>query len=384
MASAEVQRDSTQLDLAPQKDTLMTLLNRQLYLHARPDGVPTEDHIRRRSVPLRRPGPGEVLMQNLYFSMDPGIRFWMSDKPGYMEPLAIGQTIRGSTLGRVVESRNPKFKVGDYAVGIACNAWEDFSLIDPEQNYVVSADQGFPLNYHLSIFSAVGLTPYFGVLDIGKPKPGDTLLVSTAAGAVGSLAGQIGRIKGCRVVGLAGSDEKCRWIVDELGYDAAINYKTCGDLQQAIAAACPNGVDIYFDNVGGAILDAALLNMNSFGRIVFCGAIAQYNAEEPVPGPYNYWQILARSLTVRGYIALEFQERFDDAIADMRGWLDAGRLTFAEDIADGFENTVATFARLFDGTNKGKLMVKIRDLDEPAPTLDEIRAAAPAEETEDA
>lgn len=354
----------------------MKLENRQWYLHSRPEGVPNEDNIRPRSVPLRRPGPGQVLMQNLFLSMDPGARFWMSDRPGYMEPIAIGETIRGSTLGRIVESNHPKFKVGDYAVGIACNGWEDYSLIDPELNEVVRADLGFPVNWHLSIFSAVGLTPYFGLLEIGKPKPGDTLLVSAAAGAVGSLAGQIGRIKGCRTVGIAGSDEKCRWIVEELGYDAAINYKTCGDMQQAIAQACPNGVDIYFDNVAGSILDAALLNMNNFGRIVFCGAISQYNTDDAVPGPYNYWQILARSLTVRGYIALEFRDRFPQAIEDMRGWIDSGELTFAEDIAEGFETTVATFARLFDGSNKGKLMVKIRDQDEPAPTLEQIKTAA--------
>ncbi|QIB49886.1 MULTISPECIES: NADP-dependent oxidoreductase [Pseudomonas] len=362
----------------------MTLQNRQWYLHSRPEAVPTEDNLRPRSVPLKRPGPGQVLMQNLYLSMDPGARFWMSDKPGYMDPIPIGGTMRGSTLGRIVESNHPKFSVGDYAVGIACNGWEDFSLIDPEQNYVVSADEGFPVNYHLSVFSAVGLTPYFGLLEIGKPKPGETLLVSIAAGAVGSLAGQIGKIKGCHTVGIAGSDEKCRWIVEELGFDAAINYKTCGDMQKAIAEACPNGVDIYFDNVTGNILDAALLNMNNFGRIVFCGAIAQYNTDEPVPGPFNYWQILARSLTVRGYIALEFQDRFPEAVAEMRGWLDAGRLQFAEEIAEGFENTVATFARLFDGSNKGKLMVKLRDISEPAPTLDEIRAAAEPADTEEA
>lgn len=356
----------------------MTLVNRQLYLNSRPENVPDSHNIHQRTVPLRRPKPGQILLQNLYLSMDPGIRFWMSDKPGYMEPLAIGETIRGSTLGRVVESNHPNFKVGDYAVGIACNAWEDFTLADGDQNYVVSADEGFPVNYHLSIFSAVGLTPYFGVIDIGKPKPGDTLLVSTAAGAVGSLAGQIGKIKGCRTVGLAGSDEKCRWIVEELGFDAAINYKTCGDLKQAIAEACPDGVDIYFDNVTGEILDAALLNLNQFARIVFCGAIAQYNTDGPVPGPYNYWQILARSVTVRGYIALEFKDRFPEAVAEMRSWLDDGRLTFAEDVAEGFENTVATFARLFDGTNKGKLMVKLRELDEPMPTPEEICAAAEA------
>ncbi|MCO6056865.1 NADP-dependent oxidoreductase [Pseudomonas sp. MOB-449] len=354
----------------------MTLNNRQLYLHARPDGVPDAAAVRLRSVALRRPGPGQVLLQNLYLSLDPAIRGWMSDKPSYMPPIALGDPVRSSTLGRVVESRHPAFKVGDHAVGLACNGWEDFSLVEGDQLQRIEPDPRHPLSYYLSLFSAVGLTPYFGVLEIGKPQPGETLLVSAAAGAVGSLAGQIGRLKGCRAVGLAGSDEKCRWIVEELGYDAAINYKTCGDLQQAIAAACPNGVDIYFDNVGGAILDAALLNMNSFGRVVFCGAIAQYNTEEPVPGPYNYWQVLARSLTLRGFISPEFKERFPEAIRQMAMWLEAGQIHFAEDIVDGLEHTLDAFTRLFSGSHQGKLLVCLRDPQEPAPTPEEIRSAA--------
>ena len=200
--------------------------------------------------------------------------------------------------------------------------------------------------------------------------------MSTAAGAVGSLAGQLGRIKGCRTVGIAGSDEKCRWIVEELGFDAAINYKTCGDMQKAIAEACPDGVDIYFDNVTGGILDAALLNMNTFGRVVFCGAISQYNTEQPVPGPFNYWQILARSLTVRGFISPEFKDRFGEGIEVMSDWLAGGRLVFAEDVVEGLENTLDAFSRLFTGANRGKLMVKVRDPSEPAPTLEDIRTAA--------
>lgn len=353
----------------------MTLRNRQLYLHRRPEGIPGPDDIRLRQVPLRRPGPGEVLLQNLYLSMDPAIRGWMSDKPSYMPPIALGEPVRSSTLGRVVESNHPDFQVGDHAVGLACNGWEDFSITPGEQLTHVPLSE-HPLNYHLSIFSAVGLTPYFGVLDIGRPKPGETLLVSAAAGAVGSLAGQIGRIAGCRVVGLAGSDEKCRWIVEELGYDGAINYRTAQDLAQAMQEACPQGIDIYFDNVGGAVLDAALLNMNEFGRVVFCGAIAQYNTDDPVPGPFNYWQILARSLTVRGFISPEFRDRFPEGIERMSAWLKEGRLKFAEDIVDGLENTVEAFSRLFTGANRGKLMVRLRDPAEPAPTLEQIRAAA--------
>ncbi|MNQ79553.1 putative NADP-dependent oxidoreductase YfmJ [compost metagenome] len=174
------------------------------------------------------------------------------------------------------------------------------------------------------------------------------------------------------MVGIAGSDEKCRWIVDELGFDAAINYKTCGDLGQAIGAACPQGVDIYFDNVGGAILDAALLNLNLFARVVFCGAIAQYNTEEPVPGPFNYWQILAKRATVRGFLSIDFLDRFPEALGDIGTWLREGRLKFAEDIVDGLDNTVEAFSRLFTGDNKGKLMVRLRDERTPRPSLQDL------------
>ena len=337
-------------------------VNRQLYLHSRPDGVPTSEHIRMREVPVRHAGPGEVLLENIYLSMDPAIRGWMSEKVSYFEPIAIGEPIRGSTLGRVVESQHPGFRVGDYAVGIACNAWEDYTLADPEQIYKVDPDAGYPLSYHLSIYSAVGLTPYFGILEIGRPKPGETVLVSAAAGAVGSLAGQIARIQGCRVVGIAGSDDKCRWITDDLGFDAAINYKTCDDITQAIAKACPEGVDVYFDNVSGEILDAALLNLNNFARVAFCGAIAQYNTETEIPGPYNYWQIVARSATVQGFLALTYKDRFPEAIEQIQAWINNGQLHFREDIVEGMDQTVDAFSRLFSGKNKGKLMVRIRDL----------------------
>ncbi|MNM85043.1 putative NADP-dependent oxidoreductase YfmJ [compost metagenome] len=354
-------------------------MNRQLYLHARPPGIPTREHIHARSVPVRRPARGEVLMENLYLSMDPAIRGWMSEKASYFEPIALGEAIRGSTLGRVIESHHPDFTAGDHVVGLACNAWEDFSVTPGANLYKVDTDNGFPLSYHVSIFSAVGLTPYFGVLEIGQPKRGDTALISAAAGACGSLAGQIARLKGCRVVGIAGSDEKCRWIVDALGFDAAINYKTCEDLTQAIAEACPQGVDIFFDNVGGAILDAALLNLNLHARVVFCGAIAQYNTEEPVPGPYNYWQILAKRATVRGFLSIDFLDRFPEALRDIGAWLREGQLTFAEDIVDGLDNTVEAFSRLFSGDNKGKLMVRLRDERTPAPVLDDLCLAEEAE-----
>lgn len=341
-------------------ETMSPAINRQLYLHQRPSGVPGQEHIRLREVPVPRVESGEVLLENIYLSMDPAIRGWMSEKVSYTAPLALGETIRGSTLGKVVDSGHPDFCVGDYAVGIACNGWEDYTLADATQIYKVDAEIDFPLSHYLSIYSAVGLTPYFGMLDVGRPRPGDTVLISAAAGTVGSLAGQIARIAGCKVVGIAGSDEKCRWLVDELGFDGAINYRSNLDLTAAIAAACPNGVDIFFDNVGGAILDAALMNLNNFARVVFCGAIAQYNTEAPVPGPYNYWQILARNVTVQGFLALNYRDRFPEAIQKIEAWIAAGDLVFHEDVVEGLENTVSVFSRLFSGQHKGKLLVKIR------------------------
>lgn len=334
--------------------------NRQLYLHQRPVGIPTGDDIRLREVPLAEPREGEVVIRNLYLSLDPAQRDWMSDNISYFPPIPIGGAIRSTSLGVVHESRHPGFKPGDFALGLATNDWADYSITPGEQLTRVERDGKHPLRYHLSIFSgAMGLTPYFGMLELGQPQPGETALISAAAGAVGSIAGQIAKIKGCRVVGLTGSDDKCRWLIDELGFDAAINYKKTDDLAQAIAEVCPERVDIFFDNVGGKILDAALLNIDDFARIVFCGAISTYNATEPQPGPYNYWQILARSAKVLGLLTTNYVDRFPAALAEIGQWLDAGKLRFSEDIVEGLDNTVEAYARLFTGDNKGKLLVRL-------------------------
>lgn len=338
------------------------LQNRQLYLYQRPRGIPTEQDIRLREVPLRDPEAGEVVLKNLYLSLDPAQRDWMSDNVSYLPPIAIGDPIRSTTLGRVVESRHPDFQPGDYAQGLATNAWEDYSITPGDQLTPVAKDPVYPLRYCLSIFSgAMGLTPYFGMLELGRPQPGETALISAAAGAVGSIAGQIARLHGCRVVGITGDEEKASWLTGELGFDATVNYKACDDLTAAIAEACPERVDIYFDNVGGAVLDAALMNLNDFARVVFCGAISTYNASGPVPGPYNYWQILARSARVLGLMTLRYADRFPAALEDIRGWLAAGKLKFAEDIVDGLENTVSAYSRLFTGANRGKLLVRLSD-----------------------
>jgi hypothetical protein len=334
-------------------------VNRQFYLHQRPEGRPTSDDVRRRDVAVPSPGQGQVLIKNLYFSIDPAIRGWMRDEPNYLPPIELGAPIRSTTVGRVVESRHPDFAEGDEVWGM--NAWEDYSVAEGGTLVKIPADNQYPLQYYLDIFGAVGMTPYFGLLEAGQIKSGQTVLMSAAAGAVGSLGGQIAKIKGCKVVGLAGSDEKCRWITEDLGFDKAINYKTCGSLVDAIAEACPEGVDVYFDNVGGEILDAALLNLRDHARIVFCGAISGYNAKEPVPGPYNWWQILAKSAVVQGYLVSNYFDRFPEGVKQMAQWLEEGRIHFREEIVDGFENTLEAFQKLFDGTNEGKMIVRVED-----------------------
>lgn len=336
---------------------MSTSVNRQFYLHQRPRGEPSGADVRRRDLPVPQPAEGELVIRNHYFSLDPAIRGWMSDTPSYMPPIPVGSAITSTTLGEVVASRHPDYRVGDLVYGI--NAWEDYSLSTGYFLAKVPADNKYPPHYYLSIFGAVGLTPYFGVIEAGRARAGETLLMSAAAGAVGSIGGQIGKILGCRVVGLAGSDEKCRWITEDLGFDAAINYKTCGPLVDAIAKACPEGVDIFFDNVGGEILDAALLNLNSHARVVFCGAIASYDSAEPVPGPYNWWQILARSAVVQGYLVSNYLDRFPQGVGQLAQWLDEGRIQFREEIVDGFENTFTAFRRLFDGSNQGKLIIRV-------------------------
>lgn len=335
----------------------MSTMNRRLILRSRPCGMATQQDVllELQSLPLL--AEGQVLLRNRYLSIDPAIRDWMSDRLSYLPPITLGEVVRSTTLGEVVESRHPLFKAGDLALGL--NGWEDYSLADGASLGRVELAAGDAEQHYLSVFGAVGLTAYFALLEVGLPQRGETVLVSAAAGAVGSLVGQIARIKGCRVVGIAGSDDKCRWIVDELGFDAAINYRSTDNLLESIREACPAGVDIYFDNVGGEMLDAALLTINDRARIVFCGAIASYNSQMPVPGPYNLWQILARSARFEGFLIRDYLGRFPEGIAQMREWLQSGQIGFREQIVDGLENSLDAFNYLFDGRNTGKLLVRV-------------------------
>lgn len=333
------------------------LKNRRQILRRRPNGVPGSGDVALHREAVTELLDGQVLIRNQLLSLDPAIRDWMSDGPSYLPPIALGDVVRSTTLGEVITSRHPRWSPGDTVVGL--NGWEDYSIAQGDFLGPVHNPEEFPLSSYLSIFGAVGMTSYFALLEVGKPKAGDTLLVSAAAGAVGSVVGQIGKLKGCRVVGIAGTKEKCRWLTEDLGFDSAINYRTEQDLVQAISRECPAGVDIFFDSVGGQILDAALLNINDRARIVFCGAISGYNSIEPVPGPYNMWQILAHSARLEGFLVRDYVDRFPEGISQMKTWVAQGQIKYREHVEDGLENVLPVFSKLFDGRNEGKLILRI-------------------------
>lgn len=332
------------------------LSNRQYYLASRPAGLPDSENVPFRDVPVPEPEQGEVLLRNLYISLDPAIRGWMDDTPNYIEPIELGDAVRSTVIGRVVKSAHGDFAEGD--VAMTMGGWEAYTCVQGAALNRLDESTGTPLSNFLGILGPTGLTAYFGLLDVGKPKAGETVLVSAAAGAVGSVVGQIAKMQGCKVVGMAGTDDKCAWLKRDLGFDEVINYKTCGDFQQAIQLACPEGVDIYFDNVGGDILDAALMCMNKFGRVAVCGWISSYN-EADAPAPKNLWQLVAQSVTIQGFVVLDYLDRFEEGVGQLVEWLMAGKLQFREEIVDGLDNVLPTFLRLFDGSNQGKLVLRI-------------------------
>ncbi|MEX6723488.1 NADP-dependent oxidoreductase [Parapedomonas caeni] len=338
-------------------------VNRRFLLTARPKGVPKPADFAFVSEPLPDLAEGEILVRNAYASIDPAIRGWMDDAPSYMPPIPLGAPVRATTIGRVAASRHPDFAVGDPVMGV--NGLEDYSVATAG-GFTSKIDLSAvpePTNF-LSVYGAVGLTGYFGLLEVGQPKPGETVLVSGAAGAVGSVVGQIARIKGCRAVGIAGGAAKCQRLIDEFGFDAAIDYrgKDLAAMTAAIAEACPGGVDVFFDNVGGLILDATLPNINHRARLALCGMISQYNATGPVPGPTNLWFLIARVARMEGLLVSEYIDRWSEGAAEMARWIAEGKLVFREQIEEGLENALPVFLKLFEGTNDGKLILKISDL----------------------
>jgi NADPH-dependent curcumin reductase CurA len=333
-------------------------VNRQWRLAARPVGFIKESDFEWREETMPIPGEGEILVRNIFLSLDPANRGWVSDVKSYIPPVAIGEVMRGITIGVIEQSHHDNFQVGDIVQGIL--GWQDYAVTNGAGLTRLPKDPSLPLTAHLGLFGIIGPTAYFGLLDVGKPKAGETLVVSAAAGAVGSLVGQIGKISGCRVVGIAGTDEKCNWIRETLGFDAAINYKN-EPVRKRLQKHCPDGIDVYFDNVGGEILDAVLGLINVRARIVICGMISHYNNTELVPGPYNFRSILTQRARVEGFIILDYMNRFQEAIEDLGKWLSEGKIQYRVDVVDGLENAPRAINRLFEGTNKGKLMVKVSE-----------------------
>jgi NADPH-dependent curcumin reductase CurA len=332
-------------------------VNRQVLLKQRPVGTPSASDFETAEAPIGKPGPGEVLLKNLYLSIDPAIRGWMSDARSYLPPIELGAPVRSGTLSQIAESNAEHWPVGQIVQALA--AWESYSVV-PAANLHgrVKPVEGVPLQSMLSVLGGTGLTAYFGLLEVGRPKEGETVLVSAAAGGVGSIVGQLARIHSCRAVGLTGSDEKCAWLTEELGYDAAINYRTT-NLRVALKEACPQGIDVFFDSVGGDILNTALTRINRHGRIALCGAISQINATELPPGPSNYLQLLAKSARMEGFTTFDFASRFDQARADLATWIREGKLRYRDEIVEGLDQAPAHLLRLFSGEHRGKLMVKL-------------------------
>ena len=337
----------------------MSEKNRIWRLRNRPVGDITDDVLSFEEESIPVPGDGEFLFRLNYLSLDPTNRVWMSDMDQYMPPVELNDPMRGIVCGTVVKSNHPDYAEGSIVSGLGI--WADYQIGTPQSVNRMGDTGPISVLEAFSTFAVVGPTAYFGLLDIGQPKEGETIVVSAAAGAVGSIVGQIAKIKGCRVVGLTGTNEKCSWIQDDLGFDVAINYRKNGFLEK-LAAACPNGIDVYFDSVGGEILDACLKLMNFKGRISTCGLISQYNATEPVPGPYNYGMILMQRLRVEGFIVSDFMERYPEAIAALGKWVVEGKIKVRTDVVDGLENSLEALKRLFTGTNTGKLVIRVKDV----------------------
>jgi len=332
--------------------------NTRIVLAARPQGRPKPTDFRIETVDAPQPAEGEVLLKILYLSLDPYMRGRMNDAKSYAKPVDIGAVMEGGTVAEVIASRNPKFAVGD--VVLSHSGWQSFAISDGAGLRKLDASAA-PLTTALGVLGMPGFTAYAGLLTIGKPKPGETVVVAAASGAVGSVVGQIARIKGARAVGIAGGPEKCTFVRDELGFDAVVDHRS-PDFAAELAAACPDGIDVYFENVGGHVWDAVFPLLNEFARIPVCGLIAQYNATEHAGTdrlPTMMREVLSRSLTIRGFIQREFVDQRRDFYRDMAGWIADGAVRYREDIVDGLENAPQAFMGLLEGKNFGKLVVRV-------------------------
>jgi NADPH-dependent curcumin reductase len=333
----------------------MSTVNRQFLLAARPSGMVRESDFQYREVPVPELAEDQVLVKTRYISLDPSMRGQMENRADYVAPLQIGDVMRAGGVGTVVASRNRQFPEGTQVTGSF--GMQDYAVTDGRQLPLRTLPADLDPTLALGVLGGTGMTAYFGLLDLGEPKPGDVVVVSGAAGATGSVAGQIAKIKGCTVIGIAGSANKCAWLTDELGFDAAIDYKV-QDVGAELTRLCPKGINIYFDNVGGEILDHCLARIADRARVVLCGGISRYNATGPLPGPKNYFNLVFRRARMEGFIVLDYAPRFAAATAEMREWIDAGKLKQQVTVIDGFKQLPSALIRLFEGYNTGKLMVK--------------------------
>jgi NADPH-dependent curcumin reductase CurA len=329
--------------------------HRQWLINDRPLGRPLQDgDFKLVESPVRAPGPGEVLLKTRYLGFDPAQKGWMENIGGYVAPTEIGEVMRGSGLGEVIESNHPRYKPGDLVAGMLC--WQEYPTISGDGLEKIK-DAELATAY-LGALGTTGMTAYFGFIRVGKPQPGDTVVVSGAAGATGSMVGQIARIMGCRVIGIAGGAEKCAWIVNECGYDAAIDYKS-ENVRDRLNELCPGGIDVVFDNVGGSILDDMLSRIAMHARVVICGGISRYTVGKMPAGPQNYFNLIFMRATMAGFIVLDWMSEYPLARRRMTQWIREDRIRFKEDIQQGFENTPRTLMRLFQGENFGKQLLKV-------------------------
>ncbi|MBS0539154.1 MAG: NADP-dependent oxidoreductase [Proteobacteria bacterium] len=330
--------------------------HRRVVLVRRPPGEPAESDFRVEEVPTPQPRHGEVLVKVAYLSLDPYMRGRMRDAASYSAPVGLGEVMTGGIVGEVVASQNDAFKVGDIVEDRL--GWQEYAIGGGPSMRKVDASLA-PISTANGVLGMPGMTAYFGLLEVGKPKPGETIVVSAASGAVGQVVGQIGKIMGCRVVGIAGGARKCGFVRDELGFDACLDYKAEKDLDAALRAACPNGIDIYFDNVGGEISDAVLRNINFFGRVALCGSISQYNAASPPMGPRLLGTFVGKRVTLRGFIVTDFAGLYGPAMRQMGEWIKAGKIKYREDVVQGIDKAPRAFIGLLRGENFGKMLVKM-------------------------
>jgi hypothetical protein len=333
----------------------MDAVNHQFRLAARPVGLPKPSDWAYTEEPVGEPGDGEVLVKNAYVSLDPAMRGWMNDARSYIPPVGIGEVMRAFAVGEVIASKDPDVPVGSHVGGLL--GVQEYAIANGKGVFKVDPSLA-PLPVYLGTLGMPGVTAYFGLLDIGKPKAGETVVVSGAAGAVGGLVGQIAKIKGCHVVGIAGGPEKCGHLLEDLGFDATIDYKA-GNLDAELSEHCERGIDIYFDNVGGEILDSALAHLARKARVVICGAISQYNNTTALQGPANYLSLLVNNASMTGFTMSDYLSRYGEAVQQLGSWLASGELVSREDIAEGLQNFPDTLLRLFAGENRGKLVLKI-------------------------